>query len=31
MPDFPETDYSLIASVKNLDDGRAWAEFLGIY
>jgi RNA polymerase sigma-70 factor, ECF subfamily len=31
MPEFPETSPSLIASVKDLGDGAAWAEFLGIY
>ena len=31
MPDFPETNSSLIARVKDLGDGVAWAEFLGIY
>lgn len=31
MPDFPETNYSLIARVKDLGDGASWAEFLGIY
>ena len=31
MPDFPETNHSLIARVKDLGDGAAWAEFLGIY
>jgi RNA polymerase sigma-70 factor, ECF subfamily len=31
MPDFPETNHSLIARVKDLGDGVAWAEFLGIY
>ena len=31
MPEFPETNYSLIARVKDLGDGASWAEFLGIY
>ncbi len=31
MPDFPETDHSLISRVKNLGDGASWAEFLQIY
>ena len=31
MPDFPETDHSLIARVKDLGDGAAWTAFLGIY
>lgn len=31
MPDFPETNYSLIARVRNLGDSAAWAEFLKIY
>lgn len=31
MRDFPETSHSLIARVKDLADGAAWAEFLGIY
>lgn len=31
MPEFPETSHSLIARVKDLGDGVAWAEFLGIY
>ena len=31
MPDFPETNPSLIARVKDLGDGVAWTEFLGIY
>jgi RNA polymerase sigma-70 factor (ECF subfamily) len=31
MWDFPETSYSLIARVKDLADGAAWTEFLGIY
>jgi RNA polymerase sigma-70 factor (ECF subfamily) len=31
MPEFPETNHSLIARVKDLGDGAAWAEFLGIY
>lgn len=31
MPQFPETNPSLIARVKDLGDGVSWAEFLGIY
>ncbi|MCX7418493.1 MAG: sigma-70 family RNA polymerase sigma factor [Planctomycetia bacterium] len=31
MPEFPETSHSLIARVKDLADGAAWTEFLGIY
>lgn len=31
MPDFPETNPSLIARVKDLGDGASWEEFLGIY
>lgn len=31
MPEFPETNLSLIARVKDLGDGVSWAEFLGIY
>ncbi len=31
MSDFPETSHSLIARVKDLADGTAWTEFLGIY
>ena len=31
MTDFPETNPSLIARVKDLGDGASWAEFLGIY
>jgi RNA polymerase sigma-70 factor (ECF subfamily) len=31
MWDFPETSHSLIARVKDLADGAAWTEFLGIY
>lgn len=31
MDDFPDTQTSLIARVKDLGDGAAWAEFLGIY
>ena len=31
MRDFPETSHSLIARVKDLADGAAWTEFLGIY
>lgn len=31
MPEFPETSHNLIARVKDLGDGAAWTEFLGIY
>ena len=31
MSDFPDTSQSLIARVKDLADGAAWTEFLGIY
>ncbi len=31
MPEFPETNHSLIARVKDLGDGASWVEFLGIY
>lgn len=31
MPEFPETNHSLIARVKELGDGASWVEFLGIY
>ena len=31
MHEFPETSHSLIARVKDLGDGAAWTEFLGIY
>ena len=31
MPEFPETNHSLIARVKNLADGASWVEFLEIY
>ena len=31
MPEFPETSHSLIDRVKNVGDGTAWLEFLGIY
>ncbi|MFO1043010.1 MAG: sigma-70 family RNA polymerase sigma factor [Planctomycetaceae bacterium] len=31
MPEFPETNLSLIARVKDLGDGASWMEFLGIY
>ena len=31
MPEFPETNPSLIARVKDLGDGASWVEFLGIY
>jgi RNA polymerase sigma-70 factor (ECF subfamily) len=31
MWDFPDTSHSLIARVKDLADGAAWTEFLGIY
>ena len=31
MPQFPETNHSLVARVKNLGDGASWVEFMGIY
>lgn len=31
MPEFPETNYSLISRVKDLGDGTSWVEFLRIY
>jgi RNA polymerase sigma-70 factor, ECF subfamily len=31
MPEFPETDYSLIDRVKDMGDGASWLEFTGIY
>ena len=31
MPDFPETDHSLIDRVKDMSDGASWLEFMGIY
>jgi RNA polymerase sigma-70 factor (ECF subfamily) len=31
LDDFPDTQISLIARVKDLGDGASWAEFLGIY
>src|SRR5262245_53427189 len=31
MWDFPETRHSLIARVKDLADGVAWTEFMGMY
>jgi RNA polymerase sigma-70 factor (ECF subfamily) len=31
MPDFPETNLSLIARVQELGDGASWLEFLAIY
>lgn len=31
MPEFPETNHSLIARVKDLGDSASWVEFLGIY
>ncbi|MEP3478727.1 MAG: sigma-70 family RNA polymerase sigma factor [Fuerstiella sp.] len=31
MAEFPETSYSLIARVQDLDDGASWADFLEIY
>lgn len=31
MPEFPETNHSLVARVKDSGDGASWAEFLGIY
>lgn len=31
MPEFPETDPSLIDRVKDMSDGASWLEFTGIY
>lgn len=31
MPEFPETDHSLIDRVKDTTDGASWHEFVGIY
>ena len=31
MPQFPETNQSLVARVKNHVDGASWIEFMGIY
>lgn len=31
MPEFPETDPSLIDRVKEMSDGASWLEFMGIY
>ena len=31
MPEFPETNHSLIARVRDPADGVSWTEFLGIY
>ena len=31
MSQFPETNHSLIARVKNLGDGASWVELMGIY
>ena len=31
MSQFPETNHSLVARVKNLGDGASWVEFMGIY
>ena len=31
MPEFPETDPSLIDRVKDMSDGASWLEFMGIY
>lgn len=31
MPEFPETDYSLIDRVKDADDAASWLEFVGLY
>lgn len=31
MPEFPETDHSLIDRVKDTADGVSWLEFMGIY
>ena len=31
MQQFPETNHSLVARVKDLGDGASWVEFMGIY
>ena len=31
MPEFPETDYSLIDRVKDMRDGASWLDFMRIY
>ena len=31
MPEFPETDHSLIDRAKDTADGASWLEFVGIY
>ncbi len=31
MPEFPETDHSLIDRAKDTADGASWLEFMGIY
>jgi RNA polymerase sigma-70 factor (ECF subfamily) len=31
LAEFPETNHSLIARVKDLGDGASWLESLGIY
>ena len=31
MANFPETNHSLVARVKDLGDGASWIEFMGIY
>ena len=31
MPEFPETDYSLIDRVKDMSDGASWLDFMRIY
>ena len=31
MSQFPETNHSLVARVKDLGDGASWIEFMGIY
>ena len=31
MPEFPETNHSLIDRVRDAGDGASWLEFLGIY
>lgn len=31
MPEFPNTDYYLIESVKNSENGAAWSEFITTY
>lgn len=31
MAEFPDTNHSLVARVKDLGDGASWIEFMGIY